>query len=357
MLTLKPDFEDARIRWNHFWNGEVYDRPLLLWESHDGPWAPNPYAYRYRRACEGRWDEILDDLDVWTEHHTWHGESMPSFDPDWGPDQYAAFCGARLRFTDSSPDTNWVDPIVDDWESFGPVSLDEGSAAFQGVLAYAAALAERGAGRWLTAPIDAHSHADTLSALRGPQRFAQDLIDCPEAVDRAMGEARRLFPQVYEAVYAAGRMGGPRGCAQGPVWSEGRFGIIQCDFIYMIGPRHFRRFILPAIEEEVAHLDHCYFHLDGPNSFRHVNDLLSIPNLGIISVDSGDGHPVNHTWVDLFKRILAKGKMVKVYGAGLDLDRIKVLHEELGPRGVIYCPAVGTVAEFDEIRSWLTANT
>ncbi len=79
--------------------------------------------------------------------------------------------------------------------------------------------------------------------------------------------------------------------------------------------------------------------------------------MGIISVDSGDGQPVNHSWTDLHKRIIAAGCATKLYGPGLSLDRIKVLHRELGPRGVIYCPDVGTRAELEEIMTWLERNT
>ena len=133
--------------------------------------------------------------------------------------------------------------------------------------------------------------------------------------------------------------------------------MIQCDLIYLLGPEHFRRFCLPGIEAEAAYLDHVYFHLDGPGSFRHLDDLLAVPNIGIIPVDSGDGQPENHTWVDLFRRILAKGKMVRIYGGGLDFERVKVLHRELGPKGVIYCPAIGTRDGVARLCEWLAANT
>lgn len=358
VLSAKPDFERARTAWNHFWNGEVYKRPLVLAGCYTAPrQVTNLREDMYHYAMTGNYQAQLDLIDAHLERYLYLGELMPAFGVNHGPDQYAAFLGAELQFTDSSHFTNWVAPIADDWDTFLPLTFDERNPIYQSVLRFARLMAKHGAGRYLVSPIDAHSHADALSALRGHQQFALDLLLCPEQVERAMRDARPLFARIYDAVYAAGNMGGAKGCCQGSIWSEGKCGIIQCDFIYLIGPHHFRRFILPAIEAEAGFLDHSYFHLDGPGSFRHRDDLLSLKRLGVISVDPGAGQPPNHTWVEHLKRIVAAGKGARVYGQGLDLDRIKVLHRELGPKGVIYCPAVRTRQEVEAIMDWLERHT
>ncbi|MCX7016036.1 MAG: hypothetical protein NTW86_26350 [Candidatus Sumerlaeota bacterium] len=356
ILSAKPDFDEARTRWNHFWNGEVYKRPLVLAECNDGPARANPAINRYLRPARGQYQQVLDEIDEYLEVHRFLGESMPGFHVDHGPDQYAAFLGAEFKFSQESPNTNWVDPIVEDWESFLPIRFDRNNPTFQSVLKFARLMAERGKGRYLVRSIDAHSHADMLSALRGPQRFCMDFMTCPDLIERAMAEARKMFPIVYGAVYEAGGMGGAKGCAQ-LIWSEGKCGVIQCDFIIMLGPEHFRRFILPAIEEEANYLDHCIFHLDGPGAFRHLDDLLAVKKIGVIQLVPGAGKPPAHTWIGHLKRCLAAGKGVQVYGQGLDLDRIKVLHRELGPKGVIYCPTVHTREGIEEILKWLEQNT
>ena len=357
VLSAKPDFERARTAWRHFWAGDVYERPLVLAECNDGPPPEvHPRAERYRRAMAGDYDGVLADIDRFLEVHRWLGEAMPGFWVDHGPDQYAAFLGAELQFSPGVGHTNWVDPIVDDWESFLPLRLDENNPVYRSVLTFARKMAAHGEGRYLVRCIDAHSHADMLSALRGPERFCMDFALQPETVARAMAQARPIFRQVYDAVYEAGNMGGEKGCTQ-LIWSDGKCGIIQCDFIIMIGPEHFRRYVLPAIEEEAAHLDHCIFHLDGPGAFRHLDDLLAVPDIDMIQLVPGAGQPAAHTWTDLMKRCLAAGKGVQVYGAGLDLDRIRILHRELGPRGVMYCPQGGNRENIEEICDWLKRNT
>ena len=356
ILSAKPDFEEARVAWNHFWAADVYKRPLVLAECNEGPVKANPLTNRYFKAASGKYRQILDEIDAFLEVHRFLGESMPAFQVDHGPDQYAAFLGASLKFSPDSMNTNWVDPIVEAWEDFLPIRLNPDNPTFQGVLKFARLMAEHGKGRYLVRPIDAHSHADTLSALRGRQRFCMDFPDHPDLVARAMADMRKLFPMIYDAVYKAGNMGGEKGCSQ-LIWSEGKCGVIQCDFNIMLGPERFRRFILPAIEEEASYLDHCIFHLDGPGAFRHLDDLLSVKKIDVIQLVPGAGRPPAHTWVDHLKRCLAAGKGVQVYGQGLDLDRIKVLHRELGPKGVIYCPTVATREGIEEILDWLKKNT
>jgi len=353
---VNPNWAEATVAWEHLWHGEVYKRPLVLGGYWEGTVDGAPLAHFYRRAVAGDHDALAAEADRVAGVWRCAGEAAPSFSADHGPDQFACFLGAEFRFSESSPGTNWIDPIVEDWDAFLPLGFDESNPTYQSVLALTCKLAERSRGRYFVAPLDAHSHMDTLSALRGPQRMALDLYDHPDQVEEAMRQVRPMFPRVYDAVAEAGRTGLP-GSAHGGCWGPGRFSVIQCDFIYMIGPKHFTRFVMPAIEEEAAFLDQVYFHLDGPGSFRHLDDLLSIPNMGIISVDSGDGQPVNHSWTDLHKRIIAAGCATKLYGPGLSLDRIKVLHRELGPRGVIYCPDVGTRAELEEIMTWLERNT
>ena len=79
-----------------------------------------------------------------------------------------------------------------------PLTFDPANATFRKLLDYAACLARHGEGRYLVAHIDAHSNADTLSALRGPERFmmvhqariARAIVGA--ALHRPMDRRRRL---------------------------------------------------------------------------------------------------------------------------------------------------------------------
>jgi len=356
-FSTKPDFDRVKTAWRHFYAGEVYERPLVLAQCHVGPGRPVDLREEmYWHACTGNYQAQLDLIDRHLEQTLYLGESVPMFNVNHGPDQFAAFLGAQLRFSADSHRTNWVAPIVEDWKRFLPIRLDAGNPTFQSVLRYARLMAERSRGRYLVSPIDSHSHADTLSALRGPERLSMDFLDCPELVERAMSDARKLYPVIYDAVYEAGQMGGDKGSGH-IIWSEGKCAVVQCDYIIMLGPERFRRFILPAVEEEVSFLDHSIFHLDGVGAFRHLDDLLAVKGLDVIQLVPGAGQRPAHEWVDLLKKCLAAGKGVQVYGQGLTFERIKELHRELGPRRVLYCPSVRDADEARRIMDWLKRNT
>lgn len=359
-LKTKPDLESVVTRWEHFWNGELYQRPVVVTSVPRQGIAPRDvvpvHGLRYYHAVKGLWDEREAMIDRWLEQVCFPGDLIPSFTPDFGPDQWAAFFGVELRFDDASPSTNWVDPVIDDWNEALPLIFNPDNPTFQKVLAYADRLARHGEGRYLVAQIDAHSNADALSALRGPERFMMDLYDCPEWIDRAMQDIRRSYRPVHEAIARAGRMGGERGFAHG-LWHQRSYQIVQSDVICMIGQDHFRRWILPALREEFACHDRAYFHLDGPGALRHLDDILAIPGSWVLQWQPGDGQKPNWQWLDILKRAQCAGKAVHVFGAGLDLDAVKSLQHELDPARVVYSPAVQSEAEIRELLTWLERNT
>jgi 5-methyltetrahydrofolate--homocysteine methyltransferase len=114
---------------------------------------------------------------------------------------------------------------------------------------------------------------DLLAAIRGPQRLCEDLIERPAEVDRAIASARALFPQLWRAMVEAGRM--DQWCyAVGGYSREGSC-VLSCDFSALIGPDMFRRWVLPALEEEAAIVKHATYHWDGPGALKHMPALLA----------------------------------------------------------------------------------
>jgi len=84
--------------------------------------------------------------------------------------------------------------------------------------------------------------------------------DCPELIEQAMPDVRRSHKSVHEALANAGRMGGDRGQTHYGFWHPRSFQVVQSDVICMMGLEHFRRFVMPALEEEFACHEGVYFH-------------------------------------------------------------------------------------------------
>jgi len=356
LKETKPDFAAARERWNHYWAGDILKRPPVVATVRKPGVTLEPDGNRYENVIRGRWDEQLAAFDKQIEATLYLAEAIPSFAPNFGPDQYAAFFGGDFKVAEGSRGTSWVPAFVEDWARALPLVFDESNPWWRRILAYSRKIKESARGRYLVAVCDLHSNADALLAMRGAEHLCTDFYDVPDLVEQAMLQVRAAYPKIYNELYEAGGMSletGSTGWA--PFWCEGRFATIQCDFICMVSPELSRKYIIPALEEESAFLDHCVYHLDGPGALAHLDDILAIRDIDVIQWVPGAGRPPMHTWLDVLTTCQKAGKGLQIHG--LRPDEAKVLHKNLDPRGLVYCLSARTVEEVEDFCAWLERNT
>ena len=279
---------------------------------------------------------------------------MPAFRPGFGPDQMAAFLGAPLTISQGSNQTSWSEKIVTDWESFFPLHISESNPYYQRMKEFHSVAEARLEGRCLLCDIDMHSNIDLLEGLRGAQNLLFDMIDTPDITLKAMSQAREIYKQVYEEFYQYGskdKWGTTSGL---PMYDRGRFNRIQADFIALLSPDLFRRFVLPAIEEEAQYLDRSCFHLDGPDALNHLDDLLAIKRLDAIQWVSGAGNKPQIEWPDVLHRIQKAGKIIILHLSAADVKRI---HGQYATELLVYDVRTRSVEEGLELLEWLKKNT
>jgi len=350
-LALKPDLPEAARRWEAYWQGEMLDRPIVcVTAPRHGP--PPPWEYRYRQRVFGDMDAVIDEALARAEATYYAGEAIPSFFPSFGPDEIAVFTGAEFLWSEDSGETNWSVPYVEDWAEALPLRLRLDHPLWQRMIELNRRAAERLAGKMLIQSIDLHTNMDLLAAVRGPQRLCMDLCDQPAAIDRAMRSARAIFPEVWHALRQAACMDEWGYCHAG--FAMTGMAILQCDFSAMIGPEMFRRWVLPALEEEAEIVKHVIYHWDGPAARIHTADLIAGRGLHTLSYVPGDGNgpPINH--LALHKRVQAGGKAVQVWGTP---DEVKRMHRELRPDKVCYFTSTETPDEADALLEWFVRNT
>ena len=359
-LTLlqhtKPDFAEVRHRWNHYWAGEVYQRPIVIalatkpgkdWASW---WARDHYAMGIQR----RWDEQRARIDTWLENMDFLGDALPSLTSNFCPGQFAAFFGADIECSVESGGTNWTVPVVEDWAAVLPLHLDDTNHWWQLMLEYCAMLREYSHGRYLLEICDLHTNMDALAALRGDARLCMDLYDEPALVAEAMRNMRAAYQPIYDQLYAAAGCSHATGsCGWLPFWCEGKFATIQCDFICLTGPAMAREYIIPALEEEANFLDHCAYHLDGPGALKHLDDILGIARIDAIQWVPDPGHAM-HSDRELLHKIHDAGKGLIIYN--VTCEQVKEMHREFGPKGMVYQPG-GSREELLALLDWLDAHT
>jgi 5-methyltetrahydrofolate--homocysteine methyltransferase len=353
-LAFKPNYFEAEERWLAFWDHELIDRPCCLvtaLKENAGELPPPP---PYMSGAREDFGPIVDAL-LARAGATWYGgEAMPAYTPSFGPDMYAAWLGADLEFDKDNYGTNWVVPIIEDWATDLPLRLAEDSPWWQRMLAFCKALGDAFAGKMLVAHLDLHSNMDALSALRLPERLCMDMMDVPGLIEQAVNQVTELYPVIYDALYEAAGMGRCGTTGWVPAFHPEKTNTIQCDFAALIGPDHFRRFVMPSLEREAAYLGHTVYHLDGPECLVHVDDLCSIPGLDCIQWVCGARNKPFIEWMDLLKTIQSKGVAVWV---PCNAENIKVFHRELDPALLFYVCSVRSQAEGEEVLRWLTRNT
>jgi len=352
-LEFKPDMEDARAHWLAFWEQELIDRPCCNMRAPKSGVERVP-GLPYMAGARDDFEPIIEQI---IAHHAtiyFGGDAMPAYTPSFGPDQFSAWLGAELDFSADGFGTNWAVPCIDDWEDWLPFSVDESNPWWQRILAFLRALAEAIDGKMILTHLDLHSNVDALSAMRLPGPLCIDMMDVPDTIDRAMQSVRELYVPIYEAIYEAGGMSkhGTQGwvAAYHPV----RTNTIQCDFAALIGPEHFRRWVLPALEDEAAHLGHCAYHLDGPECLVHLDDLCAISGLDCIQWTTGARNKPFHEWLDLLKEIQAKGTSIWV---PCNTEDIKIYHAELKPNMVFYDCSAPDEKTAEETLQWLIDHT
>lgn len=353
-LEFKPDLAEATERWLAFWNKEVLDRPpCVITTLKDGA-TPRPHP-PYLAGATGDFEPVITQILEWAETIYWAGEAIPSYTPSFGPDQMAAWLGAELVIPETNYGTDWAIPCIDDWDAALPLTLDPDNYWWKRINAFLRALASAFEGKMVVSHLDLHSNMDTLLAMRGGERLCLDLVERPEVIDRAMADVRALYAPIYDALYESGNMAATGTLGWVPAYHPERTNTIQCDFAALIGPHHFRRWVVPALEEEAAHLGHCVYHLDGPECLVHVPDLCAIPHLDCIQWTTGARNKPFIEWMDLLRDIQSRGTSLWI---PCNTEDIRIYHRELDPRLVFYCcGGARDQREADEVLQWLAANT
>lgn len=351
-LDYKPDAAEAQRRLRAYWQGEIVDRACVSVRAPKDGAKP---AWRSLIVAEDfDLPAAIDRYEQWASQMFFGGESMPALMPNYGPDQWAGFLGARLTLA-AQMDTSWAEPCIRDWAEAPPLVLDSANRWWKAIVELTRLAARRAEGRFLLSTIDTHSNLDCLAALRGPERLCLDLIEHPDEILGVLRQVDALYRPVYDALFEAGRMHASGTTSWLDMWSEDRTQAVQCDFCCMISPEHFRKFALPSLEYELSCLDHAVYHMDGPGQIRHLNDLLALPRLHTIQWVPGAGQPPAPAWIDLLQRIQRAGKGVQVL---VSMEELKAIYSKLIPERTYYwvldCPSE---SEARRLIDWMELRT
>ncbi len=346
MLRYKPDYEATKQRMDAFWEREIIDRPLVQFGVAKPPeeCVPVPSEERDPQRHPTPADRWLD-TELMVEralanvaNHEYLGDALPIVYPNLGPEVFSAFYGCAIHFGDYG--TSWTDPILHDWADADKIRLDCQHPYLLKLQEMTAALLEAGRDLFITGMSDWHPGGDAIAAFRDPQNLALDMLLHKDELVALLARMEQDYYRVYDLFYHQLRAAGQPITTWVNLLSDGRYYVPSNDFSYMISARMFEEVFLPGIARECAFYDHSIYHLDGIGALRHLDLLLTIPELDAIQWVFGAGHEGFAQWVPVYRRIQAAGKGVQVI---CDLSEVSAVMDTLDPRGLyLTVSGVGT---------------
>ena len=343
-ISHKVGWEEARERWIAYWQGEIIDRPVMLVTTprQGGPKVTEPADHLTRWTDIHQQALSMEALNL-SRHYL--GEAIPNVG---GP--MAAWCAYYGGPVTYMLDTIWFEPFLDSWDDAPDWERDWDDEGYRHLKEMTEALARSRAGRYFVGfPPTMHtSPSDMLCAMRGVNRYLIDLVEHAEEVQDATVKMSRNFGRIYDDIHSSIHAHGYKGTGNWwPIWCPDRLGVFQSDVCCMLSPAMLESFVIPHLEITASFVDHSFYHLDGPEAIRHVERICEVPGMHSIQWVPGAGtDPGALQWMDLFKRVQAKGKSVYF---GLLKEELETVIRELDPRKVILGLGASSAEEADEL--------
>jgi len=167
---------------------------------------------------------------------------------------------------------------------------------------------QRCQGKFLVGYSDLHPGLDCAAAWRDPLQLCYDMVDQPDQVKRLIELAIQDFERIYDHFDCILKDAGQLSVSWMGIPSYGRMHIPSCDFSALISPALFQEFGLPILRREVKSMTHNIFHADGRGVARHLEAILSVPEVHAVQWVQGVGkdYPIMQ-WVPFIKQLQTRG--------------------------------------------------
>ena len=267
---------------------------------------------------------MIDRLDYDLSRCRWLGDAFPSMWVDFGPGVMAAFMGAAAK-----PDngTVWFHPDEPQTITELQFNYDAKNTWLNRIKEICRVGMDRWGSSVLMGMTDLGGNLDVLSTFLPSEALLLDLYDHPADVKRLTWREHELWWKYFDEINSVLRPANPGYSCWTLMFSEDPYYMLQCDFAYMLGPEMFQEFVLPELAASCRRLSNAFYHLDGVGQLKHLDALLSIPELKGIQWIPGAGKPGAHEWPEVLRKVREAGKLLQLGGTP---DTIDCVARELG---------------------------
>lgn len=345
------NWEKVKERFNAFWQNDIVDRCCV---SVTAPKAGAQYKQFDKSDLMKYWTDpeaVLERHENYFENTYFGCEAVPRVWVNLGPGITAAYLGCNVELT---PSTIWFSPFIKDWENDN-YQFNEKSKWWEITKNLTKELARAGKDKFLVSITDLSGVSDIMCHMRGTEEFCIDMVEEPDSVKKARDYILKEWYRCYDELYDIARDTTEGSAHWLNTWAPGKHMILQCDLCTMLSPKMFEEFFLPEIQDQCKKIEYPMYHLDGPEEIKHLDMILSIPELKAIQWVPLPGKGDVREWMPLFKRIQRAGK--GLYFAvgpwyGTSYKDIEYILQELSPKGLF----IDTACETEEEVRWLEKN-
>jgi len=343
-LAYKEDWEETKERFLAWWNQDYFGRCALAVTAprKNPPAVPKPAPAETPEQLWYDLDWIGLQRDYSLSHTFFGGEAIPVWNAGYaGVSAIPALLGCP---TEIDMATGWWNPILTEPDriDLGRVALDEDHELYRFTMSMLHRAVQESKGKALPSIGAFGGCGDTLAALRGTFQLLLDCAERPEKVFAAEQYLMDMWCDFYDRCYGIVRDASEGSTCWFTLWSPGKFYAAHNDFSYNISPAMFREIFLPIVRQQTEFLDHTVYHVDGINSFRHVEALCELPRLQAIQILPGAGKASPLKWMDVLKRVQAAGKNLHI---SIPASEVETALSQLSARGLFIDTSTGTEDE------------
>ncbi|WP_095176040.1 MULTISPECIES: trimethylamine corrinoid protein 2 [Blautia] len=321
-MRYKKDWEATKQRFEDYWKGENTGRPLMRVTGVKPGYYPFQIPEEIKsKSLEEKYmdpESVVRRYRYYCETHEFLGESFPNLNADFGPGSLAAYLGSEIEFQDR---TVWFHPCVKEWEDYPELKFDPENKWFKKHIGLFEECKKLIGNDFPIAIPDLMENVDVLASLRGSMDLLYDMIEEDNDIVKRVQQVTDCYQQYYDAFYKYAQYEGGSAYTVFQIFGSGKTQKLQCDFSALLSPDYFRTYVLDSLKQATKSLDHVLYHLDGPESIKHMDALMEVEGIDALQWTSGDHGPdgTMEEWDVIYDKARAAGKQlwVKVYTGDL----------------------------------------